>query len=133
MKQHWIIWIPRVLVILFIAFVMMFSFDIFEMKAPIWKLAVGFLIQNSPAILMLLVLLLTWKRPMVAGIFYGVLGVLVMFLLKTYNDAGMFMYFTLPLFVVCGLYIAAKYISPKQKTEHEQEPEQPQETTESDL
>lgn len=73
-------WSPRVLSILFALFLMIFSFDVFEMVAPWYELLLGFLIHNIPTLILAIVILLAWKRPLIgaiifcaAGLFYAIL------------------------------------------------------------
>jgi len=53
-------WTPRILGILFILFVGMFSLDVFGTGAGFWPTLVGFIIHNIPALLMLAGLLIGW-------------------------------------------------------------------------
>ncbi|MFO7660483.1 MAG: hypothetical protein R6V77_06190 [Candidatus Cloacimonadaceae bacterium] len=112
MKFHWIIWIPRILMMLLIAFVTLFSLDVFEMDTNIWNKLLGFLIHNIPSILLLLVLLFTWKKPLFAGIFYIVLAIALSVFWKTYEQLTTFLVFTVPMLVTGGLFIISQYQKP---------------------
>ncbi len=61
-------WFARILAILAIFFMMMFSLDVFEgQEAPVRKL-LGFLIHNIPAFLFILALITAWKYEIAGGI-----------------------------------------------------------------
>jgi len=113
MKYHWIIWIPRVIMILLIAFVALFSLDVFEMDVNIWRKLLGFLIHNIPALLLLLTLLVTWKKPLFAGIFFIVLAIALSVFWGTYDNLTTFLVFTVPMLVTGILFIVAQYLKPR--------------------
>jgi len=72
MKFPWFIWIPRVLLIMLAMFAAMFSFDVFEMHASLGMKLVGLFMHNIPVLILLLCLILTWKRPLIAGLVFSV-------------------------------------------------------------
>lgn len=74
MKQHWLIWLPRILAVLFGIFLFLFSLDVFGGDDSIWHQLLGFLIHNIPVIVWFLILGLTWKRPLIAGLLFLVLS-----------------------------------------------------------
>jgi hypothetical protein len=74
MKFHWIIWIPRTVIIILAMFMMLFSLDIFEMKAGILKIILGLFMHNIPSLVLLLTLIITWKKPFFGGISFVVLA-----------------------------------------------------------
>jgi len=75
LKFHWIIWIPRSIMVITAVFMMLFSLDIFEEKAGILKTILGLFMHNIPSLIMLLALIFTWKRPFWGGMFFVVLAV----------------------------------------------------------
>jgi hypothetical protein len=60
-------WIPRILTIIAILFVMMFSIDVFEGNEPLSKQLIGFLIHNIPAWILIGVLVVAWKWEIAGG------------------------------------------------------------------
>ena len=68
-------WAPRILAILFICFLALFSLDIFEMKLGFWETALGLFMHNIPALILLAILLISWKREIVGGIVFTLAGV----------------------------------------------------------
>jgi hypothetical protein len=74
--NNFVYWTPRVLGIIFILFLMMFSLDVFEPGLTPWQIVVGLFIHNIPALFLLIVLIISWKREIVGGVFFILAGVL---------------------------------------------------------
>lgn len=70
MKEKILYWIPRVLTILAILFMMMFSLDVFGGKEPLSRQLLGFLIHNIPAWILIVVLIIAWKWEMAGGLLF---------------------------------------------------------------
>ena len=73
-------WAPRILGILFVLFLMLFSLDVFQEGLSPGEIALGLLMHNIPALLLLGILIISWRREMVgavvftlAGLFYAVM------------------------------------------------------------
>ena len=71
-------WTPRVLSILFICFLTMFSLDVFEPGRSAGEIAIGLLMHNIPSIILTILLVISWKKEIVgalgyfgAGLFYA--------------------------------------------------------------
>jgi len=71
-----IIWLPRILSIVFILFLFLMSFDVFESSSGIGETLLGFLIHNLPALVLLIVLIISWKYEIVGGIAFIFAGLL---------------------------------------------------------
>lgn len=71
-------WTPRILGILFILFVGMFSLDVFGTGAGFWVTLGGFFIHNIPTLILLATLLVGWRWEWVGAV--GFLAVAVWFL-----------------------------------------------------
>ena len=61
-------WTPRVLAILFIAFVSMFSLDVFGVGYSPWETVVAFTMHNIPSFVLILCVILAWRRPWVGSL-----------------------------------------------------------------
>ena len=79
--SKFIYWTPRILSIIFILFLMLFSLDIFDMKLGFWGTIVGLFMHNLPALILLVVLLISWKYEIVGGIAFILAGLLYIILL----------------------------------------------------
>ncbi|MDP2423215.1 MAG: hypothetical protein U1C46_03460 [Bacteroidales bacterium] len=70
MVQKIIKWAPRVLAILAILFMMLFSLDCFDGQPVIGKQILCFLIHNISALIVIVVLIVAWKRELAGGILF---------------------------------------------------------------
>jgi len=121
-----IFWTPRVLSILFLAFLAMFSLDIFDEGLGFWGTLLGLFMHNLPVIVLAIVLILAWKREIVGAIFYALAGLAYIGLLFSGTFHGGFQYYKIswivmisgPAFLIAGLFYAGwlkkrKTITPK--------------------
>lgn len=69
------IWLPRVLSILFVLFLMLFSLDIFSPDASVGEIVVGLLMHNIPALILLVAAIVSWKYEIVGGIVFVLAGI----------------------------------------------------------
>jgi hypothetical protein len=65
-----LLWIPRIISILSILFVMVFSLDCFEGQEPFYRQITCFLIHNLPAFLLSGVLWVAWHHKLTGGILF---------------------------------------------------------------
>jgi hypothetical protein len=70
MVSRLLYWIPRVFTILAIIFMMMFSLDAFEGNESFGKKTIGFLIHNIPVFLLIIILVIAWKRELIGGVLF---------------------------------------------------------------
>jgi len=76
-----IYWTPRILSIFFILFLMMFSLDIFDLKLNFWGTMLGLFMHNIPALILLGLLIVSWKHELVGAITFAAAGILYIALL----------------------------------------------------
>jgi hypothetical protein len=74
-------WTPRILGIMFVLFLMLFSLDVFEPGLTAWQIAVGLFMHNIPALVLLVALVFSWKHEAVGGIVFIAAGLLYMLML----------------------------------------------------
>ena len=82
-------WLPRIICILAILFISMFSLDVFTPGLTIWQQLGGFLIHNIPSFVLLAILIIAWKWEFIGGITFIILGLvfyLLVFLLNHYRN-----------------------------------------------
>jgi hypothetical protein len=69
-------WTPRILAILFLLFLSLFSLDVFEEGNDFWGTFLALLIHNIPAFVLALVLVISWKKyEIVGGIAFLLVGI----------------------------------------------------------
>jgi len=69
-------WTPRILAILFLVFLAIFSLDIFDMKLGFWGTILGLFMHNLPVFVLLIVLIISWTYEIVGGIGFIFAGIL---------------------------------------------------------
>ncbi|MBN1645467.1 hypothetical protein JW868_00335 [Candidatus Woesearchaeota archaeon] len=79
--NNYIYWVPRLLSIIFILFLVLMSLDIFEENYGFWGAILGLFIHNIPAIILLVVLLISWKHEIVGGVAFILSGIIYIALL----------------------------------------------------
>lgn len=99
-------WAPRIAAILIIFFVSLFSLDVFGMEGTPLELLGGFLMHNLPSIIMIVVLVFAWRRPVVGFIAFLLAGVFFLrFVIFGFN-LGHFLLFSGPLLLISALFYA---------------------------
>ena len=77
MKQkinRFLYWAPRILSILFLLFLAMFSLDVFDEQLGFWGTVLGLFMHNIPVLVLLVVLIIAWKYEIVGGIAFILAG-----------------------------------------------------------
>jgi len=75
MKERLLYWTPRVLTILAMLFLMVFSLDVFGGNEPLYRQIEGFFIHNIPVWILTGVLIIAWKREMAGGLVFIIASV----------------------------------------------------------
>jgi hypothetical protein len=91
--NKFIYWTPRILSIIFICFLALFSLDVFSPRLSFWQIASGLFMHNIPALVLLVVLLISWKYEIVGGIAFILAGLLYIFLLLVNPQLEWYMLF----------------------------------------
>jgi hypothetical protein len=106
------IWIPRTLMVAFILFLTMFSLDVFSMEGSLLAKLGGFLIHSVPSLILVVVLLVSWKSSLWSGILCLVFAVAFMLRFQMQGIAE-FLMLVLPVIVVGALFIVSHFTSRK--------------------
>ena len=72
--QHLLHWTPRVMGILFAAFLSLFALDVFGVGLSFWDSIRAFLIHLAPVYVVVIVLLLAWRWEWVGALFFAALA-----------------------------------------------------------
>lgn len=70
MKKKILYWLPRVIAILGILFMMMFSMDCFGPENSLREMMICFLMHNIPAFIVIAALVIAWRRELTGGILF---------------------------------------------------------------
>lgn len=79
--SKFIYWTPRILSIIFILFLALMSLDVFSLELSLWQTLGALFIHNIPALVLLVVLLISRKYEIVGGITFILAGLLYIILL----------------------------------------------------
>ena len=104
-------WLPRILCMLAIAFVSLFALDAFSPDLSFWQQIKAFIMHLIPSFILLAVLILAWKKELIGGILFIVIGIGLSPWVFSHNyqmnhsimmSLGIIMVITMP-FVIVGL------------------------------
>ena len=79
--NKFVYWLPRGLGIIFILFLALMSLDVFSPELNFWQTAVGLFMHNIPSLILLAVLVISWKYEIVGGVVFILAGLLYIFML----------------------------------------------------
>jgi hypothetical protein len=72
-------WTPRLLSLLYVLFLMLFSLDVIQPGLSFWQIILGLFIHNIPALLLLVIVIISWKKnELVGGIVFTLAGLAYM-------------------------------------------------------
>lgn len=115
-------WTPRILCIIAILFISLFSLDAFGHGGGFWKELGNFIIHLIPSFILLVFLLIAWKWELIGGIVFAVIGLVMTPIVYSHNFAmnqnvGMSLVviasITFPFIVVGALFIISHYMKKK--------------------
>ncbi len=99
-----LIWTPRVLCLLFAAFISLFAADVFGEGYGFWQTILALLIHLIPTWILLAVLVLSWRREWTSGILFNVLGALYLVMFWGRFHWSAYLCISGPLFLVGTLF-----------------------------
>lgn len=116
--EKFVFWAPRILSIIFIAFLSLFSLDVFDMGLGFWQTLAGLFMHNIPMLILLAVLIISWKREIVGGVVFILAGLLYIFMTITnVDDWRLALAWSVQIsgtaFIIGGLFIAGWIIKRK--------------------
>jgi hypothetical protein len=74
--SKFVYWTPRILGIVFVLFLALFSLDVFDGNYGFWGTALALFMHNIPSLVLLIVVIVAWKRELVGGIAFILAGLL---------------------------------------------------------
>lgn len=101
---------PQVIGVAYVAFLMMFSLDVFESGRTLTQIVIGLLMHNIPALLLLMILVISRKYELIAGITFMLAGLLYILLLAMNPTFEWYMIswsviIAGPAFIIGGLFV----------------------------
>ena len=114
--KNLLLWLPRVLGILFVVFTSIFSFDVFDMGLGLWEsLLVFFMHLLLPTFLLASVVALAWRWEWVGALGFGLWGVYYYFGFGGFDLSLYLIISGIPL-LIAALYLAAWIIRKKTRS-----------------
>lgn len=110
--KDFVYWTPRILSIIFIAFLALMSLDVFSMGLGFWQTLGGLLMHNIPVFILLAILIISWKYEIVGGVAFILAGLLYIFfaVARNVDNLGMALAWSVQIagmaFVIGGFFIA---------------------------
>jgi len=72
--NRFVYWLPRILSILFLLGLAMFSLDVFDENLGFWGTILGLFMHNLPVLILLVILIISWRYEIVGGIVFILAG-----------------------------------------------------------
>ena len=108
-------WIPRVLTILSILFMTMFSFDVFGGDESFGAKMLGFLIHNIPVLILIAILIIAWKWEVAGGALFIVASITGMFFFHSFRGNPASLIVISPFLITGILFIFHQVLYPIRK------------------
>jgi drug/metabolite transporter (DMT)-like permease len=98
-------WTPRTLCIVFTIFTSFFAFDVFEESKSIWETILALLMHLIPTFILIVILVVTWRREWIGGILFIVMGLL--YIVWAWGRFNISVYFLMagPLIIIGILFL----------------------------
>ncbi len=75
-SKRLLFWTPRILSILFIAFLSLFALDVFDGRHSFWQTVLAFIIHQIPVLVLIFALILAWQWEWIGAALYAAAGLL---------------------------------------------------------
>ena len=115
-------WLPRIICLIAIAYISLFSLDAFDPEHSFWKQLGDFFMHLIPSFVLLAVLIVAWRREMVGGIIFTMIGLVLTPYVYSINysmnqsfwmSLGIIMTITFPFILVGILFIVGHLLNKK--------------------
>lgn len=104
-RNGWIVWTPRVLSILFACFLSLFALDVFAEGRPWTETLVALLVHLIPTYVLILILVIAWRRPWVGAAAYTLLA--LAYAIFAHRHPTWILAISVPLLVIACLFWAS--------------------------
>jgi hypothetical protein len=75
-KIHLVLWTARILSIAFAVFISIFALDVFSENIGFRKTVAALFIHLLPTLIVVVVIVISWRKAFIGGIFYTILAIL---------------------------------------------------------
>lgn len=102
--KPWLYWTPRILSIVFIIFLALFSLDVITPEASTGDIIIGLLMHNIPVFALIAVLWISWRHEIVGGIAFMLAGLAYIgFVLNAMIKSGFEWYYLAWILQISGI------------------------------
>jgi hypothetical protein len=114
-KLSLLLWFTRILAIMAILFVLVFSLDAFGGDEPLGRQLSGFLVHSIPALVLILALIVAWKHEIIGGTIFIVIAIALGILWGSFKGNSGSLLILAPFFLIGLLFITHGLLSRKSK------------------
>jgi hypothetical protein len=115
MKLKILYWFPRILAILAILFMLLFSLDSFGGENPLGKQILGFLIHNIPVFILIIVLVFAWKYEITGGALFILMSIALGIFFRSASGNPASLLIITPFLLSGALFILHGYLLARSK------------------
>lgn len=105
--QKIILWAPRVLAIAFAAFLSMFAMDVFSAGYGFPEVLLALLMHLMPTLALVALIVLAWKKPLIGGIAFLLLGGFFFMAFDGYESLAGFFIVCFPVLLTGVLFLVS--------------------------
>jgi len=115
-KLTFLLWFTRILAILAILFVLMFSMDAFSGDEPFNRKLSGFLVHSIPALILICALIVAWKYEIAGGAIFIIIAIALGIYWGSFKGNPGSLLILAPFILTGLLFITHRLLSGKSKT-----------------
>jgi len=106
-------WLPRILIVLFVLFISLFSLDVFFEGYSFLETVVALFMHLIPTFVLIGVVAVTWKNSRVGGILFVLMAAGFTFFFRTYRSIEAFLLLSFPLLIIASLFFIDDFMKKK--------------------
>ena len=118
MASRLLYWIPRIITLLAIGFMLMFSFDAFSGNESPGNKMLGFLMHSIPVFILIVILVIAWKWELFGGIFFIIAFVAGCFFFDSFEGNPASLIVITPFFVTGVLFLLHHFLYGKSQVKN---------------
>jgi hypothetical protein len=109
MKMKILYWSPRILAIVAILFMMVFSLDCFD-EGPVKDIFICFIMHNIPAFILIAVLIISWKWELIGGFLFVIAFIAAGIFFKSFTGNPASLIVIAPFLVTGALFLLHHFL-----------------------
>jgi lysylphosphatidylglycerol synthetase-like protein (DUF2156 family) len=105
--KRFVYWAPRILGLLFAAFISLFALDVFGEGYGFWETIAALIMHLIPTAILLVVLALAWRWEWIGAILFAALGVAYIIMAGGKFEWATYLLISGPLFLIGALFLVS--------------------------